>query len=353
VLVALASAAAIAILMPAGPDDGCPSPRQVSEALTAHLAGVVLPLGRAPGPSALRLLVTSEAGGVLRLELTDPDGGALLRRRVEPDTGPRAKPADCAALAETAALIVDRYWHEVGYEVPPPPPPAPPKPPPPAPPAPPPPPPADEKPAPGPAARAAAPAAEPREPRPLPRRSEPLRAPAWWVAAGVSREQGDRRRGHWGGSLAVAVERNRLGMRFSVGLRDPRPDNFAWIPPTAPLPGDVRVVQVPVGMDAYFAFPVGIGRLEPGVGVDVTVFAIASHEGTGARNKLIASPAVDALLAWTVPIPHDFFVRLVGQAGVGIPYQVTDTNNDADRLVIFDTPRFRAELGLELGVWFH
>ena len=118
-LVALASATAIAILLPAGADDGCPSPRQVSDAVSAHLPGVVLPLGRAPGPSALRLSVTTDGAGTLRVDLSDPQGGALLRRRVAPETAARTKAAECVALAETAALIVDRYWHEVGYEVPP------------------------------------------------------------------------------------------------------------------------------------------------------------------------------------------------------------------------------------------
>ena len=53
--VALAPAYAIAILMTAGPDDGCPSPRQLADALSAHLPGMVLPLGHATGPTTLRL----------------------------------------------------------------------------------------------------------------------------------------------------------------------------------------------------------------------------------------------------------------------------------------------------------
>ena len=129
--VALAPAYAIAILLPAGPDDGCPSPRQVAEALTAHLPGVVAPLGRPAGQNNLRLAVATDAAGELRVDLTDPDGGPLLRRRVAPEPagtgGARSRSVQCAALAETAALIVDRYWHELGYEIPP----APPKPPPP------------------------------------------------------------------------------------------------------------------------------------------------------------------------------------------------------------------------------
>jgi hypothetical protein len=377
VLVALASAAAIAILMPAGPDDGCPSPRQVSEAMNAHLPGMVLPLGRAPGPNVLRLSVTSEAGGTLRVDLSDPDGGALLRRRVEPDTGPRAKPAECAALAETAALIVDRYWHEVGYEVPPPPappkaPPAQPKPPPPpAPPAPPKPPPtppalpaqpkppvppAEPKPA-APASPPPAPAPEPAAlPRPEPTSSEPLRPPAWWLAAGVSGEADDR--GPLlgaGASLAIAIERafgsQRAGLRLSVGARYPK--HAPWgADPTIPIAaGTSTIVEVPLGLDVYWAIPIGLGRLEPGLGADVNVILATSQAGSATAFRWATAPAGDAFLAWAIPVPRDCVIRFVAQGAAGAPYHLYA--DDADRLLIFDTPRFRAEVGIQLGVWFY
>ena len=102
--------------MTAGPDDGCPSPRQLADALSAHLPGMVLPLGHATGPTTLRLGVTTDAAGAMRLDLADPEGGPLLHRWL-PATD-RAHAGDCPALAETAALIVERYWHEVGYDVP-------------------------------------------------------------------------------------------------------------------------------------------------------------------------------------------------------------------------------------------
>ncbi|HZL19551.1 MAG TPA: hypothetical protein VFG23_17580, partial [Polyangia bacterium] len=113
-LAALLPAYAIAILMPAGPDDGCPSPRQLTDALAAHLPAMVLPLGHATGPTTLHLAVTTDAAGAMRLDLTDPEGGPLLHRWL-PATE-HSGGADCPALAETAALIVERYWHEVGYD---------------------------------------------------------------------------------------------------------------------------------------------------------------------------------------------------------------------------------------------
>lgn len=349
-LVALASAAAIAILMPAGPDDGCPSPRQVSEAMAAHLPGMVLPLGRAAGPNVLRLSVTGEAGGTLRVDLSDPDGGPLLRRRVEPDTGPRARPGDCAALAETAALIVDRYWHEVGYEVPPPPP-APPKPPPP-PPATPPPPPARPKPA-APPQPEPEPAAPPRRAPAV--RTQPPQPPAWWLAAGVAGGMGDRGSPQVGASLAFAVERarggQRVGLQFSVGERYPNQQPWRANPSVGLPAGDAIIYQVPVGMDAYLAFPVGLGRLEPGVGVDLNLIVVRFAAGNTSGSRWAAAPSVDALLAWSIPVPRHVFVRVVAVGAAGRPTAVNA--DDAGRLRIFDTPRFRGELGIQLGVWFH
>ncbi len=350
-LVALASATAIAILMPAGADDGCPSPRQVSEAVTAHLPGMVLRLGSPPGPGVLRLSVTIDGGGTLRVDLSDPDGGALLRRRVAPETAPRPKGADCAALAETAALIVDRYWHEVGYEVPPPPPPAPPPPktpppkaqPPPAPP--PPPPPARGK---NSSSVSALPAPRLAEPRPPEARSEPLRPPAWWIAAGAAGELGDRGPRHVAGSLALALERarfgRRVGLRFSVAARNPD------TPPVAG--GKASVLQVPVAMDAYLALPIGLGRLEPGLGVELNVTVVGYPYGSSTRTRLVAPPAATARLGWTIPVGREFFFRPVASGALAEPYQVV-VGNDANAQHIFDLPRFRAELALELGVWFH
>jgi hypothetical protein len=362
VLVALASATAIAILMPAGPDDGCPTPRQVSAAVSAHLPGMVLPPGRAPGPGVLRLSVTWDAGNVLRVDLSDPDGAPLLRRRVAPEDPTGAKPGDCAALAETAALIVDRYWHEVGYEVPPAAPPAapapspPPAPPPapapaaePKPPAPPPAPapPARAPPAPSPAPPAPPPGAPKLEPPPSEPAAEPPQPPSWWLGVGVTGAAADRGPRHVGASLAVAIERpafgERLGLRFSVAAQNS--DVVPW------NGGKATVIQAPVAIDAYVAFPVGLGRLEPGLGADLDVILVTASLGNRSESYVRAAPGVDAALAWTIPIPHGFFFRLRAAGTAAMPYRVV--NDALDHATILETPRYRAQVGLEFGFWFH
>jgi hypothetical protein len=365
VAAALAPAYAIAILMTAGPDDGCPSPHQLAEALSAHLPGMVLPFGHATGPTTLRLGVTTDAAGTMRLDLYDPEGGPLLHRWLPPND--RTHAGDCPALAETAALIVERYWHEVGYDVPletpnaspkpptpkatAPPPPPPPKaapPPPPKPAPPPPPPPVAEKTGPPPEPRAL----EPRTP------AEPLPPPRWWIggsAEGLLTTSGDRAAA---AILAIAVERpvfrRRLGLRLSAGAETrtsiPLPTGSTEggiCQPSAPC--SAAVVQFPVRMGAYLPISLGVGQLEPGIGVDLGVVAVTFRHGSTSETHLGATPGIDAALGWALQLPHNIYIRALAQTVTEVPYNVVTASNDR---TIFTTPSFRFALGIELGVWF-
>jgi hypothetical protein len=346
VAVALAPAYAIAILMTAGPDDGCPSPRQLADALSAHLPGMVLPLGHATGPTTLRLGVATDAAGAMRLDLSDPEGGPLLHRWL-PATE-RAHAGDCPALAETAALIVERYWHEVGYDVPLETPNASPKPPTPKATAPPPPPTPTPRVAPPPVeppvVEKANPPTEPRATEPQPQ-AEPLPPPRWWVGGGIAgllTTSGDRA---GAALLAVAVERpvfkRRIGLRLSAG---------AQTRVSVSLPTEsAEVLQFPVRMGAYLPIALGVGQLEPGIGVDLDVIAVSFTHGATSKTSLRATPGIDAALGWALQLPHDFYIRAMAQAVTEVPYNfVTASNNTT----IFTSPRFHLVLGIELGVWF-
>jgi hypothetical protein len=358
VAAALAPAYAIAILMAAGPDDGCPSPHQLADALSAHLPGMVLPLGHATGPTTLRLAVTTDAAGAMRLDLNDPEGGPLLHRWLP--ASERPKGGDCPALAETAALIVERYWHEVGYDVPieapatppkPPPPKATPPPPPPPKPAPPPPPPKPQPPPPPtievrppPPKREAEPAPPKREAEPRPP-SEPLPPPGWWLGAsagGLLTESGGL---SGAASLAIGVERpvfgRRFGLRLSAGVETGVSADWAT--------GHASIRQFPVRMGAYLPIVLGFGQLEPGIGVDLDVISVAFSPRTASTTELRAAPGADAALAWALPMPHDIYLRALAQAGIEVPYDVVTKLNNT---TIFTSPRFDLLLGLELGLWF-
>jgi len=119
-------------------DDHCPSSAQVQAALEAHAPKLMAtsPGGPSGGPLTL-WLATSPGTDELSLSLVDRAGLIRLYRTLPPRAqGGRAR--DCAALADTVALIVDRYFAEVELPempekaaAPPPQPPQPPPPPPP------------------------------------------------------------------------------------------------------------------------------------------------------------------------------------------------------------------------------
>jgi hypothetical protein len=350
VAAALAPAYAIAILMAAGPDDGCPSPHQLADALSAHLPGMVLPLGHATGPTTLRLAVTTDTAGAMRLDLNDPEGGPLLHRWLP--ASERPKGGDCPALAETAALIVERYWHEVGYDVPieapaatpkPPPPKATSPPPPPPKPAPPPTPTPKPEPPPPPTVEVRPPPPR-RPPEPTPP-SEALPPPGWWIGAGAGgllTESGGR---SGAASLAIGVERpvfrRRLGLRLSAGVETGVSADWTT--------GHASIRQFPVRMGAYLPIVLGFGQLEPGIGVDLTVISVAFSHETASTTEMVAAPGADIALAWALPMPHDIYLRALAQAGIEVPYHVVTERNDT---TIFTGPRFDLLLGLELGLWF-
>jgi hypothetical protein len=62
----------IAVSVP--PEQTCPAPRQITDALAARLPGVVLPQGQPVKPGMLRLTVATDANGGIRIDLADPEG---------------------------------------------------------------------------------------------------------------------------------------------------------------------------------------------------------------------------------------------------------------------------------------
>src|SRR4051794_41870669 len=99
-------------------DAQCPSGKQVNEAIAARLPGVLVPSSPAPPAGVLELRLAGNPGTGHRLALSDGRGQVLLSRTLPPSTATRDR--DCEALAETVALIVDRYLQELAYQSPPP-----------------------------------------------------------------------------------------------------------------------------------------------------------------------------------------------------------------------------------------
>ena len=315
---ALAPAYAIAILMAGGPDDGCPSPRQLADALSAHLPGMVLPLGHATGPTTLRLAVTTDAAGAMRLDLNDPEGGPLLhrwlpaseraQRRRLPGAGRDGRadrrsllargrlrrPDRGAAAPQTAAAEGDAA--------------------------------ADRRPSRSRRRRRHHPSRRPRR-RPRRQASPPARhrrttaaaapsrcrRPRWWIGAGAGgllTATGERA---GAASLAIAVERpvfrRRLGLRLSAG-------------PTATR-RPTSAVDCATGQRDHPAVPGAHGRAtcpsrwasassSPGSASIWTSISVAFTDGTDLRDAAAApSPGADAALGWALPLPHDVYVRVL------------------------------------------
>ena len=314
--------AAIGVLAPAGPDEGCPSPLQVADALGAHLPGTVLPLGQTIGPSALRLAVTTDAAGITRVDLTNPGGENLLHRALSPAN--RARGPDCPALAETAALIVERYWHEVGYDLPPlqPPPPA-----------------------------APVPAAPPEPPiveaRALPAASGGPHPPGWSIALAATGRAGDTGALDRSALLALAVE-GPIGLRLSAGVMNGASASTSR--------GTARFRRFPFRLGGYLRLPLGPGQLEPGGGIDLDTILVGLTDVVGdtrltspplCTNVFCASPGVDVALGWSVTTTHHVYFRALARAAAGVSYSFT-----ADNRVIWSTPATYLELAIECGAWF-
>jgi hypothetical protein len=319
----------IAVVAPAGPDDGCPSPKRVSVALAARLPGTVLPLGQPPRTGALRLAVGPDAGGATRVDLTDHGGGVLLRR-VLPVA--RGAAGDCAALAETVALIVERYWREVGYDAPPL---APPPPPPALPPPPPPPPVVDESPA----------------PPPPPRIYVPLR---WSLAPAIAAQMGDSGGLATAALVALTFERpmmgRRVGLRISAGVGNSTTIATQW--------GEASFRTLPARVGAYVPLPLPLGQLEPGIGVGVNVISVGvTDNGAPATSlrapglcagRFCASPGADVALGWALTSPRHVYVRVLTRAGVTVPYGFVNIDGEP----VWSTARTYLDVGLESGLWF-
>jgi hypothetical protein len=297
----------------------CPAPAQLAGALNALLPGLtpaaptVTPL---PLASGQRLGVAISPEGDVRVDLVDAQGEIVLHRVLP--APPRGRLPDCPALAETIALIVDRYLHDVGYEAPPLPPPTP---------------------------RPVAPPPAPVTPTAI-AVAPPAAAPApalWMLGLAGSARRGDAGGFDSDGDLAVGVEATgdgpHWGGRLSAGYA-PAAD-ARWSTETATLR------RLPVRLGVYLGIPAGPGQLEPGLGVGADILLV-SATGPGAASGVHTAPSGDLALGYAIPLAGPLYLRLLLRAALAIPYKF-ETLAGAQ---VWGTPRVYGEGGVELGVAF-
>jgi len=326
--VLLVPAYAVVVAAPAGPDQGCPSPRQTTDALMAHIPAVVVSGDEASTPGVLRLNVSGGAPlGPLRVELTDQGGEARLYRNLS--IAERGRGNDCVALADTVALIVERFLHDLGYEVPPSPPPA-----------------AKEMPR---ANLSRGPPAPPIGPNRVDlvaggswRGASPMEDSDFEVGVGLGFERG--------------LAGHRIAASFSGGVSSARSSDPFVMDPTAHA--NMRRVSARIGL----AIPMvaGPGWFEPGVrlGADWLLISNVWSNPVFNHDDMLISEVAELLLAYRVNLTPRHFARLGVSGGVAHPYNVYPPKSDdpsaqdGPRQRLFGQPRFYVKSGLELGFSF-
>jgi hypothetical protein len=312
--VLLVPAYAVVVAAPSGPDQGCPSPRQITDALMARIPAVVVPTYEASSPGVLRLSVSGGAGAVpLRIELTDPGGEARLYRNLT--LAERGRGSECTALAETVALIVDRFLHDLGYEAPPSPPPALKSP--------------DENLARGP------PAAAPK----VGNRYDLLAGGSWRGDSSIGEDDFEM-------ALGLGLERGLGARRLAVSLST----GLSLVNSGTLRDGtSARFRRVPLRLGLFLPLSVGPGWLEPGLRLVVDWLMTSEHD----QRHTHASPGGEAVLGYRIPLVRRLFARLSASVGVSRPYAFTTMQDGAGApRDVFSQPLVYAKSGLELGFSF-
>jgi len=312
----LVPAYAVVVAAPSGPDQGCPSPHQITDALMARIPAVVVSGSEASNPGVLKLAVSGGSGSdPLRIEMTDQGGEARLFRNL---TVAERGRSDCAALAETVALIVDRFLHDLGYEAP------------------------------------------PTLPPPLAGSDANLSRGPPPAASGASRFDlfaGGSWRGPTGGDddfelgFGLGFERGLLGRRLAVtftggttkSMSQPSGDQY-----TATLR------RIPFRLGFWIPILAGPGQLEPGIRVGIDWILITQTMPGKSQTK--QPPQVEGALCYRVAMLRRLFARIGGAVGAGKGYDwyppPPPGAGPYSGKIVFSEPAFYVKAGLELGFSF-
>jgi hypothetical protein len=310
----LVPAYAVVVAAPSGPDQGCPSPHQITDALMARIPAVVVSGSEASNPGVLKLAVSGGSGSdPLRIEMTDQGGEARLYRNLTVSERGRG---DCTALAETVALIVDRFLHDLGYEAP------------------------ATLPPPLPGADANL----SRGPPPM-----PTGAARFDLFAGGSWRPNSSDEGDFELGFGLGFERGVLGRRLAATFT-----GGASLTGKATATDGARATlhRMPFRVGFWVPIAAGPGQLEPGVraGLDWLFLRLEPPPSGGlARDGTFVSYRVELALGYRVNLARRFFARIGAAVGTGTGY---DWHNDGGASHLFTEPTSYIKSGLELGFSF-
>ena len=299
----------------------CPSTGEVEAALLARIPGVVVAFDRATERQALLLSLSANPDlGAAELTLTEADGRLRLRRSL----GAAGQGKDCAALAETAALIVERYLVEL-----------------------------DER-----AASAARGNLRSQSITPLITPSLP--EPSWALGLGTGYVIGPV--GSEALDFGLRASRLRLGPGhdFVASLRVGVGPEFNPIPSDAGYDGSASVRRYPVSAGLAWLHDLWPGQLEAGGGLGFDVHHVEVAAARGAESSaLLAGPHLFAEAALRVSMTRQTFVRVgFGLSAHWLRYDFSRSEGRAPNLPpgaadpVFSLPthRIQARLTAEIGL---
>jgi hypothetical protein len=304
----LVPAYAVVVAAPSGPDQGCPSPHQIADALNARIPALIVSGSEATNPGTLKLTVSGGTGATpLRIEMVDQGGEARLFRNL---TVAEPRRNDCVALAETVALIVDRFVHDLGYEAPP-----------------------------------TLPAPLPAPDANLTRGPPPAGASRFDVFAGGSWRGASSEESDFEAGFGLGFERGLAGRRFAVTFTG---GMSAARHVTTPDAYNGMLRRMPFRLGFWIPILAGPGQVEPGIRIGVDLLS-TSLSSTGSTNQASsqAPPRGELALCYRATVLRRVFARIGAAVGAGNGYHWT--SNGAP---LFVESRYYFRSGLELGFSF-
>jgi len=358
------------VIVAPGPDDACPSSAQVQTALEIHAPRLVVPrLDDDPASQLTLTLSSSSPTRDVSMSLLDAKGRVRLYRALPTSAG-EDKARDCAALADTIAFIVERYFDEVELptlpekKLPPPPPPAEKKPSPP---------PSEKKPPPPPAPPPSPPPSEatPPPPPPPPPSGEygliapvPLAAQAESPSLTLAAVVGRRVPGaavDLGGiefKVALGMELASLGehgwplwAELSGGIIGIANKGWDYQNKPESTPGSASVVRSGADLALLLGRPMWHGKLYGGPLFEVEVVWLDATSNNQIQHEIHTGYATGLRAGYQYFSKERFFARadVTGCLAV-LRQRIATMSSENDTL--FAVPPAYATFSLGVGIWF-
>jgi hypothetical protein len=277
----------------------CPTPAQINLALTARIPGLLVRPEQAAGVGALVLELDRDGDGGALLRLVNPQGADQLRR----DLSAKDAPQDCAALADTVALIVERYFVEL-----------------------------DDR-------NARALDAGTRD---LGRRWDLSLAAGWRSGADSD-----------GGLQVLARVDRLLGRRFQLSLSAGMGLAAEAVPNGSVYSGEASVRRMPVELGFWWLRALDPGELQLGLTTGLEITRVSAHWDAAQRTDVFPGPTGALAAGLLLPLGEYTFFRATGTLGMAlVRYDFYYSDDPAVRRTVFTAPsqRFYAKIVGELGV---